>query len=128
MSELMQICTNNYDEKGNEIYQSNSFFRDLCSMMKNKEFKHFYNEYFHSWNDIECMVFYMKLYSTIEYEFKERYKTEISDDLMSYTLHKIMTTSELRKTAFALFKRYENDFTINQSKPLRSLLTFAKNV
>ena len=115
-----------YESKGGEIQQTNTFFRDLCAIMKNKEFKQFYNEYFQSWNDVECMIFYMKLYSTIEYEFEQRYHTAIGDDLMTYTLHEIMSTPELRKTAFALFKSYEKDLTISQSKPLRSLLTFVK--
>lgn len=127
MSELVQLSiTNTCETNGAEIQQANPFFRDLCSIMKNKEFKQFYSEYFHSWNDIECMVFYMRLYSTIEYEFRQRYNRDISDELITYTLHEIMTTTELRKTAFGLFKNYEKDLTVSKSKPLRSLLTFIK--
>ena len=66
------------------------------------------------------MVFYMKLYNTIEYEFHQRYKVPINEKTMSYTLHEIMSNSELRKTAFQLFKTYEKDFTVSQSKPLRT--------
>ena len=125
MNDLALINTSNYEEQGNEINKTNPFFRDLCSIMKNKEFKSFYNEYFQSWNDVECMIFYMKLYNTVEYEFNERYHTPISDDLMSFTLNEIMKKDTLRKKALALFKTYKNDLSITHSKPLRSLLTFA---
>lgn len=118
-----QICQ--CETRGEMILGSNDFFKNLCSIMRNKEFKQFYDEYFHSWNDIECMIFYMKLYKTIEYEYKERYKCNISDELMTFMLHQIMSNAETRKTALSLFKRYEEDVTITQSKPLRSLLKFA---
>lgn len=127
MSELVDITTIECEQKGGEIRRNNSFFKNLCSIMKDRKFKKFYDKYFQSWNDIECMVFYMKLYDTIEYEFKERYDRNISDDLMTYTLHEIMSTPQLRKTAFALFKTYEKDLSVSQSKPLRTLLTFARN-
>lgn len=126
MSELVEIGTIECEQKGGKIRRNNPFFKNLCSIMKDKEFRKFYDKYFQSWNDVECMVFYMKLYDTIEYEFKERYDRNISDDLMTYTLHEIMSTPQLRKTAFALFKTYEKDLTVSQSKPLRTLLTFAK--
>ena len=126
MSELVEINTIECEQKGCEIRRNNSFFKNLCSVMKDRGFKQFYDKYFQSWNDVECMVFYMKLYDTIDHEFKERYNTNISDDMMTYTLHEIMTTPQLRKTAFTLFKTYEKDLTISHSKPLRTLLTFAK--
>ena len=127
MSDLIQVNKfQSENKKGEEILKTNPFFKNLCSIMKNKEFRQFYEQYLQSWNDVECMIFYMKLYSTIEYEFKERYNMNITDDLMTYTLHEIMSTPQLRKTAFALFKAYEKDLTVSQTKPLRTLLTFAK--
>lgn len=123
---VVQLDMAGCESTGDKIKRANPFFRDLCSIMKNKEFKRFYDEYFHSWNDIECMIFYMKLYNTVEYEFEQRYNISISDAAMTYTLNKIMCTPELRKTAFSLFKEYEKDLTVNQTKPLRSLLKFSK--
>ena len=114
------------EESGDCLLQTNPFFKDLCSLMRNKEFKRFYDEHFHSWNDIECIVFYMKLYTTIEYEYEKRFETKITDSLMTYTLHEIMSNLETRRAAMALFKNYESDITINQSQPLRSLLKFAE--
>ena len=57
------------ERKGGEILNENKFFSDLCSMMKNVEFLKFYDEYLKDWSDIQCMIFYMKLYTTIDFEY-----------------------------------------------------------
>ena len=112
-----------FEKKGSKILQSNGFFQDLCSLMKNNEFRHFYTTYFNDWSEIQCMIFYMKLYSTIQYEYSKRYNEEITDTLMTYMLHKIMTTSETRKYAFDLFQNYK-DIDHKQTQEFRNLLTF----
>ena len=109
--------------KGKKILSQNTFFQDLCSLMKNTEFKSFYAKYFNEWSEIECMIFYMKLYSTIEYEYKLRCNNDISDELMTYMLHKIMTTSKIRAIAFDLFKNYKS-IDHNASQNFRNLLQF----
>ena len=112
-----------FEKKGSKILQSNGFFQDLCSLMKNNEFRQFYTTYFNDWSEIQCMIFYMKLYSTIQYEYSKRYNEEITDTLMTYMLHKIMTTSETRKYAFDLFQNYK-DIDHKQTQEFRNLLTF----
>ena len=59
------------EKKDNE--NQNPFFKDLVTIMSNPQFRHFYNTYFTDWNEIESMVFFMKLYSTIEYEYQQRF-------------------------------------------------------
>ena len=46
--------------------QSFGFIGDLVKLMRNPEFKDFYDRYFRDWNDIQSMVFFMKLYSSVE--------------------------------------------------------------
>ena len=87
----------------NICLNENVFFNDLCSLMRNVEFAKFYDSYFNDYSDIECMIFYMKLYSTIEYEYKERFNLSIDDETMKLMLHKIMSNGETRKFAFEIF-------------------------
>ena len=86
-------------QKGSKILYENEFFRDFISLMHNIEFNDFYKKYFQNWSDIETMLFYMKLYKAIEYGYKTKYCVDIDPELMTFTLHKVMTTTALRKSA-----------------------------
>lgn len=97
------------ENKGNKILNKNKFFSDFTSLMRNIEFKEFYNNYFNDWSDIQTMIFYMKIYSTIENLYFNKYKNNISDELMTYMLHKIITTNETRKIAVELFKNFKGE-------------------
>jgi hypothetical protein len=50
---------------GKKILKDNQFFKDFTNLMRNNEFKQFYQNYFKDWSDIQTMIFYMKLYTTI---------------------------------------------------------------
>ena len=50
----------------------------------------------------------MKLYSTIEQEHQIQFNATISDELMAYMLHQIMSNTKLRQYALKLFKNYKN--------------------
>ena len=78
------------EEIGENILNENKFFGDLCSLMKNVEFIKFYNTYLQEWSDIQCMIFYMKLYSTIEYEYNMRFSHKITDEIMTYMIKKFV--------------------------------------
>jgi len=108
---------------GKNLLSSNPFFKDLVTIMKNTEFKHFYDKYFHDWSDIQTMIFYMKIYKTIEFEYNRRHNSTISDDLMVYTLHGIMTTTETRKIAMQLFSDFK-ELNHNRSYDFRTLIQF----
>lgn len=94
-------------ERGNKIYNSNPFFRDLTGLMNNVEFHDFYNKYFHDWSDIQTMIFYMKLYKAIEYGYQTQYQSKIEPELMTFVLHKIMTTTYMRKRAMEIFNSFK---------------------
>ena len=103
----MSIVNKEPIDKGRTLLKENPFFFDLVKIMKNTEFKTFYDEYFKTWSDIQCMIFYMKLYSTIEYEYKERYHHDIPAEVMVYALHNIMIHKDTRQYAMKLFKNFE---------------------
>jgi len=111
------------EKVGSSILESNKFFNDLCSLMKNREFINFYDEYFKDWSDIQCMIFYMKLYMTIEYEYKQRYNIEITDNIMAYMLRQIMSTNKTRCFALDMFKDFKDVCHANTGS-FRSLLNF----
>jgi hypothetical protein len=111
------------ENKGKEILQKNSFFNDLVKLMKNAEFKTFYNKYFHDWSDIQTMIFYMKLYTTVEFEYERRFKKQINDEIMTYTLHHVMSNNETRKVAMELFRDFR-DLVHSKTYDFRTLIQF----
>lgn len=50
MNQLIQF--NDKNSKGRQILSDNTFFKDLCNLMKNVEFARFYDNYFKDWSDI----------------------------------------------------------------------------
>ena len=97
------------EEEGAKILKKNKFFSDLTKIMKNIPFREFYNEYFKDWSDVQVMIFYMKLYSVLEAEYYNRFSDNITDEIMAWTLYKIMENTSTRKTALQLFKNYKGD-------------------
>ena len=91
--------------------------------MHNIEFNNFYKKYFQNWSDIETMIFYMKLYKAIEYGYKNKFYTDIDPQLMTFTLHKVMTTTALRKAAIKIFRNFK-DSSITDKEIFCKLLDF----
>lgn len=111
------------ETKGAEILTTNPFFKDLIGIMKNTEFKNFYSKYFKDWTDIQTMIFYMKLYTTIEYEYNSRFSNQINDNLMTYTLHNVMTNTNTRSVAMSLFRDFK-DLNHSRTYDFRTLIQF----
>jgi len=105
---------------GSRILQKNNFFSDLVNLMENKEFKFFYEKYFNDWTDIETMIFYMKLYQSITNEYYERFEKEISKEIITYMMQKIMSNENMRKVAIYCFRKYKDQ----NYKSLTNLLSF----
>jgi len=117
------ILINKNEKKGGELLKTNPFFKDLIGIMKNTDFKNFYSKYFKDWTDIQTMIFYMKLYTTIEYEYNSRFSTQISDNLMTYTLHNVMTNTNTRSVAMSLFRDFK-DLNHSRTYDFRTLIQF----
>ena len=110
---------------GENILNENKFFSDLCSLMKNVEFIKFYNTYLQEWSDIQCMIFYMKLYSTIEYEYNMRFSHKITDEIMTYMIKQIMDDEKLRKFSLTLFNDFK-DVSHKKTGVFRKMLNFTE--
>jgi hypothetical protein len=121
---MENIVVNKHNENSNgaKILKDNKFFNEFISLMNNVEFKSFYDNYFHDWTDIQTMIFYMKLHHTIDYEYNERYNSKISDELMTESLHNIITNTQTRKYAMQLFHDFKLDH--DASKTFRTLIPF----
>lgn len=132
---LNNLVVNKYEsqeKEGKKILKKNDFFKDFTNLMRNSEFRNFYNQYFKDWSDIQTMIFYMKMYSTIEEIYFIKYHEHISDELMTYTLHKIITTNETRKAAIELFKEFKgenNELIVNKKRitSFEALIDFESN-
>jgi hypothetical protein len=114
-----------HSKTGFNILKNNNFFKDFISLMNNTEFKQFYDIYFKDWTDIQTMIFYMKLYSTLEYEYSSRYNCQISDELMTESLYNIISNTQTRQVAMQLFDDFKVDY--NASSSFRSLIKFDNN-
>ena len=119
----MSLSKKNND---NIIEKKNPFFKDLINIMNNLEFKEFYNKYFSDWNDIQAMVFFMKLYSTIDYEFTRQFNSQIENPEMEIILNKVMENNSTRKMALSLFNDYKNCTDYKRTENFRTLLSFTE--
>ena len=112
------------EKEGSRLLNTNHFLKDLCILMKSSGFAQFHDAHFHDWTDIQISIFYMKLYTTISFEYKNCFKEEISDELMIYMLHKIMTNFKSRHIAYDLFYKYKNQFGHKSIEGFRKLFNF----
>lgn len=109
--------------KGEKILNENEFFQDFISLMHNVEFNNFYKKYFQNWSDIETMIFYMKLYKAVDYGYTAKFNSQISSEVMTFLLHKVMTTTSLRKAAFQTFRNFK-DSSITDKEIFCKLIDF----
>ena len=98
--------------------KKNIFFDNLYNLMNDKSFKFFYNEYFDTWDNIEVMIMYMKLFDLIQNEYFKKFDKIISNHEMNEYLFKIMNNKVLRKMVVDSFLNYKKNnnkiFEINK--------------
>lgn len=98
-------------KKGENILEENNFFNGLETIMQNVEFRTFYDKYFKDYSDIKTVVLYMKLYETIEIEYKKINGIDIEKEFLAYMMKELMCDNTMRKNIIKLF----NDFTNNNN-------------
>ena len=107
---------------GKEIIEKNDFFRDLSTIMENKDFDAFFKKYLNDWVDVRAIIVYMKLYS----EFKEKYKKLNDDDLdkevVVFMLKKIMNDKDLRDFSIKTIREKYDNKKIDFFKELEMML------
>jgi hypothetical protein len=97
---------NSIIKNGKEIIEENDFFRELNSIMNNNEFRIFYNKYFNDFSDIKVMVLYMKLYETIQKEYKDKNGNDIENEMLVFIMKELMNDNSTRKSILNSFQSY----------------------
>ena len=97
MESIVTYNNSETQEEGKKLAEGNEFFRELSSLMENKDFRNFFNKYMSTSLEMKCTAVYMRLYK----EFKEKYKEITDEELDRYTviylLYKVMSDGKLRK-------------------------------
>ena len=87
---------NKMEQEGEKLVENNKFFKDLATIMKNKDVKMFFDKYFTDMNSIKSTVIYMKVFRLLEEKYKSLSEKELSEYVNIYLLHRAMTTDHLR--------------------------------
>jgi hypothetical protein len=106
------VIVNNIINEGKVILNENNFFKDLDNIMANNEFRNFYDKYFNNFTDTKIILLYMKLYETLQLEYKEKNGYEIEKELLAYIMKELMSDNISRKNIIEAF----NDYTENKYK------------
>ncbi len=126
---------NHVIKKGQKILKTNAFLSGLDKIMRMKEFRNFYDTYFKSFEEMETILLYMKLYETLQKEYEETYHQEIPRELMAYTLYEIFTKNELRRLTMESFQDFcdkyketrQNGYILNLFDKIDNLDEMIKN-
>jgi len=107
---------NDIIKKGHKIMDENDFFRELDSTMKNEDFRIFYSKYFKDYTDIKITIFYMKLYETIQKEYKEKNGIDIESEMLVFLMKELMKENSSRKSILNSFQAYIEGKNSNDKK------------
>jgi hypothetical protein len=108
----------NIIKEGKKILQENDFFSDLDYIMNDDSFRSFYSKYFKDYTDVKIIILYMKLYETIQVEYKERYNMDIEKELLAYIIKELMCDDISRKNIIESFNNYIESNNNNDKKYL----------
>ena len=93
-------------KNGSIILKENNFFNDLDNIMNDYQFRFFYNKYFNDISDIKTVVLYMKLYETIQKEYKEKNGIDLESELLIYIIKELMSEDCSRKNILNSFQSF----------------------
>jgi hypothetical protein len=113
-NEIVPIISNEFKKniikEGENILEKNNFFYDLDTVMSDNNFRSFYNTYF---TDIKVVLLYMKLYETIQIEYKEHNGVEIEKELLAYMIKELMSNNDSRKNIYEAFYNFTDNKQAN---------------
>lgn len=122
-----ELINNNVKEsiinKGAEILSENDFFYNLDVIMSDEIFRNFYNKYFKDFSDIKTVFLYMKLYETIQLEYREINKCEIEKEMLAYMMKELMIKDNTRKKIIESFNNYSENKNSNDKKFILDIFT-----
>ena len=90
--------------------------------MSNKLFSSYYKKYFTDFSNIRTIILYMKLYETIQKEYKDKHGYDIEKELLIYIIKELMSNSHSRKNIYDAFYKYCDN--MNDSKKTKILDIF----
>lgn len=103
----------NIINEGKHILQENDFFNNLDNIMSDVNFRSFYNTYFKDFTDIKVVLLYMKLYETIQIEYKERNGVDIEREFLAYMIKELMSDNDSRKNIYDAFYNFTDNKQVN---------------
>ena len=106
INEITPSISKSIKSKGKKILQENDFFTDLDYIMSDNSFRSFYSKYFKDYTDIKTVFLYMKLYETIQVEYKERHNKDIDKELLAYMMKELMCNENSRKKIIKSFNNF----------------------
>jgi len=120
--------------QGKKELHNNLFFRDLNELMQsNTKFRIFYDKYFKDSSDVQTVILYLKLYETLEIEYKQYNNNEtVDEDLLIYAIKELMSNESTRKNILSSFDRYNqnknNNPNENKNKYLLDVISQIKTI
>ena len=120
-AELLQLIK----KRGKKELDTNPFFTELNELMRHdNKFRIFYDKYCKDSSDVKTVIIYMKLYETLELEYKERMIEETEsarEEILICAIKELMSNESTRKSILSSFNRY-NQHTNSDTKYILDIL------
>ena len=96
-------------DSGNNILDSNEFFKDLSDIMEDEKFNSFFKKYFYNSTESKITLIYMTLYDEFKSKWKELNDTELDKRINVFLLWRIMKDRHTNKFAInTVLKKMDN--------------------
>tara|TARA_A100001011_G_scaffold365978_1_gene418148 strand:- start:1224 stop:1667 length:444 start_codon:yes stop_codon:yes gene_type:complete len=106
------IKQNSFDmikDNGNQLIETNEFFKDLSDIMEDEKFSNFFKKYFFNSSESKITIIYMTLYDEFKNKWKELNDSELDKRINIFLLWKIMKNKDTNKFAIqTVLKKLEN--------------------
>jgi len=96
------VKQNSFDiikDSGQELIDTNDFFKDLSDIMEDDKFSKFFNKYFFNLTESKITIIYMTLYNEFKTKWKELNDEELDKKINVFLLWKIMKDRKMNKFA-----------------------------
>ena len=98
--------SNQLQNLGKKEIENNSFFTFLNKLMTNNDLRPYIDEYFGEWSDIETTIMFIKLYQSIENEFKKNGCETTGEEIIAI-VKGLITTPVYRQEIVQEMRRYQ---------------------
>ena len=115
-NQIVKFDNNNNEiiEKGENVYETNPFMKDLYDMMTNDRFRNFVETYMNDSTSVKSVIMFIKLFQSIEEEYEKRCEKQITKEMMLFTITEVFKDPNLRKTILKSYENFENGGSKNK--------------